>query len=650
MRSLDNTIASEAIIPKQVQQQIITVINNDYQSNTQQYIEDHIFDNAEFVYADIDVTNYFRYYLDEVTVIDIKNFASDYLKDRQSLLLEQNIEVMSLDDIHTNIDTYSFYGVGLGKLGAAIWAPLTGRWQSGLQDNWVQLSGRQGLPVPSWPYNVGGSQIAAPNFPYPPRHIPNDPTSYLMTKESGPITPGGPEVANGSFELAITNRSLGDFTSMQQLGNAMYSYNETTEYFNLNTYVTYVFPELLVKEGFGNQKNLCRDQGLNPGSSTQKSVTSPLDYQGIVSSEDTEVVSGDGVPQEVRQQIETVIKETYLYRDEDPIGLYINTRDYQLCLVGWMRLVGREFATSGLREVYLWLMDQNCTASENVALTVSWKKFKVNALVADFKNLMELGGKDWAKVEREREMSIRRKGEIGGLVNSVQVNTPAHNPYVALRMSVRNSTVSLEINNSCGRNSPATVKLTKGYSSTRFLAPFFIEDEGPVSFSWECIYFLNLSNRYVEDTTDFQFGDATQFEKATSRNPVVLIHFMYPELTFHKRHVSSKLTVSNNFTIEVQSYAEEMYTSLIQRAVDAAGNGRVSLDNTQIDLAGSYLLNLNNRYVDDITVFQIFGRATQFVDATSQNPVILINFQYPELMKLREMRQPVSLVSENHTV
>nr|CAD7451013.1 unnamed protein product [Timema bartmani] len=32
---------------------------------------------------------------------------------------------------------------------------------------------------------------------------------------------------------------------MQQLGNALYSYNETAEYFNLNTYVTYVFPELL---------------------------------------------------------------------------------------------------------------------------------------------------------------------------------------------------------------------------------------------------------------------------------------------------------------------------------------------------------------------------------------------------------------------
>ncbi|CAG2056119.1 unnamed protein product [Timema podura] len=104
-RLLNNTIVSEAIIPEQVQKQIITVINNDYQSNTQQYIEDHIFKNAEFVYVDIDVTNYFRYYLDEVTVIDIKNYASDYLKDRQSLLLEKNIQVMSLDDIHTKIDT-----------------------------------------------------------------------------------------------------------------------------------------------------------------------------------------------------------------------------------------------------------------------------------------------------------------------------------------------------------------------------------------------------------------------------------------------------------------------------------------------------------------------------------------------------------------
>nr|CAD7458859.1 unnamed protein product [Timema tahoe] len=74
-----------------------------------------------------------------------------------------------------------------------------------------------------------------------------------------------------------------------------------------------------------------------------------------------------------------------------------------------------------------------------------------------------------------------------------------------------------------------------------------------------------------------------------------------------------------------------MYTSLIQRAVAAAGNGRVSLDNTQIDLAGSYLLNLNNRYVDDINSFQVFGEATQFVDVTSHNPVILINFQYPQL-------------------
>nr|CAD7447601.1 unnamed protein product [Timema bartmani] len=51
--------------------------------------------------------------------------------------------------------------------------------------------------------------------------------------------------------------------------------------------------------------------------------------------------------------------------------------------------------------------------------------------------------------------------------------------------------------------------------------------------------------------------------------------------------------------------------------------------------ASSYLLNLNNRYVDDVNAFQVFGEATQFVDATSQNPVILISFQYPELTKLK---------------
>nr|CAD7456366.1 unnamed protein product [Timema tahoe] len=34
-----------------------------------------------------------------------------------------------------------------------------------------------------------------------------------------------------------------------------------------------------VKEGFGNQINLCQDRGLNPGPSTQKSDTLPLDHQ-----------------------------------------------------------------------------------------------------------------------------------------------------------------------------------------------------------------------------------------------------------------------------------------------------------------------------------------------------------------------------------
>nr|CAD7463066.1 unnamed protein product [Timema tahoe] len=36
-----------------------------------------------------------------------------------------------------------------------------------------------------------------------------------------------------------------------------------------------------VKEGFGNQINLCRDRGLNSGPPAQKSDTLPLDHQGI---------------------------------------------------------------------------------------------------------------------------------------------------------------------------------------------------------------------------------------------------------------------------------------------------------------------------------------------------------------------------------
>ncbi|CAG2052986.1 unnamed protein product, partial [Timema podura] len=34
-----------------------------------------------------------------------------------------------------------------------------------------------------------------------------------------------------------------------------------------------------VKEGFGNQINLCRDRGLNPGALAQESDTLPLDHQ-----------------------------------------------------------------------------------------------------------------------------------------------------------------------------------------------------------------------------------------------------------------------------------------------------------------------------------------------------------------------------------
>nr|CAD7569530.1 unnamed protein product [Timema californicum] len=57
---------------------------------------------------------------------------------------------------------------------------------------------------------------------------------------------------------------------------------------NINlTIIKQYFTYIQVKEGFGNQINLCLDQGLNPGPPAQKSDTLPLDrqegYPGIIS-------------------------------------------------------------------------------------------------------------------------------------------------------------------------------------------------------------------------------------------------------------------------------------------------------------------------------------------------------------------------------
>nr|CAD7445398.1 unnamed protein product [Timema bartmani] len=51
-----------------------------------------------------------------------------------------------------------------------------------------------------------------------------------------------------------------------------------------------------VKEGFGNQINLCRDRGLNPGPSAQKSDTLPLDHQVTVGLPDTVLLIKDKWP------------------------------------------------------------------------------------------------------------------------------------------------------------------------------------------------------------------------------------------------------------------------------------------------------------------------------------------------------------------
>nr|CAD7257339.1 unnamed protein product [Timema shepardi] len=414
--TLDTTIESEGTITTQVQQQILTIINNDYQSNTQQYIEDNIFEFAEFVYADIDVTNYFRYYLDDITIIDIKNYANDFLKDRQSLLLEQNIEFMSLDDIHTNIDTDSY---------SSPMASLV------LTDSSQLTSDSQHLEEVN-PHLRGGR----------------------VENHLGKTTPSSPD-RDLNLDLPVLGGRAQHDKRVSQLRHRGGSHFPRTIHYN---------PYLL-------------------GS--------------IPTIEDTEVVSGDGVPQEVREKIETVIKETYLYKDWDAIDTYI-----------------------------IHIQTKRATEFHRVVIEIEIHR-----------SLFEAEYSTGAKSGMRSETRVVHATKGGGLRVGVVIDHEKHNQ---------------------------------------------------------------------------QGCESMKCETICEAGPILL-------------------TVSNNFTIDVQSYAQEMYTSLIQRAVAAVGNGRVSLNNTQIDLEGIYLLNLINRFVEDITAFQVYGEATQFVNATSQNPVINIHFQYPEL-------------------
>nr|CAD7403744.1 unnamed protein product [Timema cristinae] len=104
---------------------------------------------------------------------------------------------------------------------------------------------------------------------------------------------------------------------------------------------------------------------------------------------------------------------------------------------------------------------------------------------------------------------------------------------------------------------------------------------------------------------------------------------------------SRRLTVSNNFTIDVQSYAEEMYTSLIQRAVAAVGNGRVSLNNTEIYLHQKYLLIRGHiKDSDRLTFWSCFGRCDT-IDVTIRSSVL--HCQMSDTKAATELKTLISL-------
>ncbi|CAG2065829.1 unnamed protein product [Timema podura] len=76
----------------------------------------------------------------------------------------------------------------------------------------------------------------------------------------------------GTVEMMASARNLCNYLAIRVKKVAVHEENKGVRY-----QVTIFIAK--VKEGFGNQKNLCQDRGLSPGPSAQKSDTLPLDHQ-----------------------------------------------------------------------------------------------------------------------------------------------------------------------------------------------------------------------------------------------------------------------------------------------------------------------------------------------------------------------------------
>ncbi|CAG2063444.1 unnamed protein product, partial [Timema podura] len=94
-----------------------------------------------------------------------------------------------------------------------------------------------------------------------------------------------------------------------------------------------------VKEGFGNQINMCRDRGLNPGPPAQKSDTLPLDHQVTLPSS---CLCSDWRPTSLESKITpefldlttTVMAET-LGRDKESLFQYCMAEVIPDVLLSW---------------------------------------------------------------------------------------------------------------------------------------------------------------------------------------------------------------------------------------------------------------------------------------------------------------------------
>nr|CAD7432599.1 unnamed protein product [Timema monikensis] len=280
-KSLTQNVVVEEGEVDDINESILAVVSNDYNTNTALDIEKGITNFAEFAYQDVDLTDYLRYHLLENTVIDIQSYSRDLLEDRRRYIMNDFNGVVRLNDIRRDITTETMYvspfPQPLNDLKKRISAAVEMISEDILGAIWAELD-----------YRLNGYHM---NY--------NFSITYLRTNESsiGSVS----MIAKSMMDVWKSSVTKSDFIRITRypeflgpifLGSSVIEHCRT------------IIKE--VKEGFDNQINLCRDRGLNHEPQHRSPTPHPYTTRA-----DSVFVNGDDVPEEVRQLIRTLLKENY---------------------------------------------------------------------------------------------------------------------------------------------------------------------------------------------------------------------------------------------------------------------------------------------------------------------------------------------------